>query len=104
MTDRIRVFVCYKKELERQDGERLIFRDNTEAPIFQMLLAQDPRGIYEAWVDDAGLGAGMEWETEIYRQLLSSDVLVALIGPGTHKSEGVEREIALATALGISLV
>jgi O-acetyl-ADP-ribose deacetylase (regulator of RNase III) len=104
MTDRIRVFVCYKKELERQDGERLIFRDNTEAPIFQMLLAQDPRGIYEAWVDDAGLGAGMEWETEIYRQLLSSDVLVALIGPGTHKSEWVKREIALATALGISVV
>src|SRR4029077_18096826 len=48
--------------------------------------------------------AGMEWETEIYRQLLSSDVLVALIGPGTHKSEWVKREIAIATALGISVV
>jgi O-acetyl-ADP-ribose deacetylase (regulator of RNase III) len=46
----------------------------------------------------------MQWETEIYRQLLASDVLVALVGPGTSKSEWVRREIALANALGISVV
>jgi O-acetyl-ADP-ribose deacetylase (regulator of RNase III) len=104
VTDRIRVFVCYKKMLSRRDGEQVFIQKNTEAEIFQYLLADDPRKLYEPWVDNAGLAAGMRWETEIYRQLLASDVLVVLIGPGTSESEWVRREIALANALGISVV
>ena len=46
----------------------------------------------------------MAWETEIYKQLLLSDVLLVLIGKGTAESQWVRREIALATALGIAIV
>jgi hypothetical protein len=104
MPDRIRVFVCYKKKLSGQLGGQPVVQKNTEAEIFQYLLNQDKRGIYDAWIDDEGLEAGMRWETEIYRQLLASDVLVVLVGPGTSESEWVRREIALANALGISVV
>src|ERR1022692_314445 len=102
MTDGVRVFVCYKKMLSRQEAGERVLQKNTEAEIFHYLLSQ--HGMYEPWVDDAGLGAGMEWEAEIYRQVLASDVLVVLVGPGTSESEWVRREIALATALGVSVV
>jgi O-acetyl-ADP-ribose deacetylase (regulator of RNase III) len=46
----------------------------------------------------------MKWETEIYQRLLGSDVLLVLVGPGTAESPWVQRELALATALGISIV
>ena len=98
----MRVCVCYKKMLSHQmDGQRVI-QKNTEAGIFNYLLRN--HGMYDPWVDDAQLAAGMKWETEIYRQLLASDVLVVLIGPGTSESEWVRREIALANALGITVV
>ncbi|HXP19640.1 MAG TPA: TIR domain-containing protein [Streptosporangiaceae bacterium] len=102
MTYQIRVFVCYKKKLLRQEGGQQIVQKNTEAEIFHHLLSQHAG--YEPWVDDAGVAAGVEWETEIYRQVLVSDVLVVLVGPGTSESEWVKREIALAHALGISVV
>lgn len=102
MADRMRVFVCYKKMLSaQQDGQRVI-QKNTAAEIFHYLLSQS--GIYDPWVDNARLAAGMKWETEIYRQLLASDILVVLVGAGTSESEWVRREIALANALGISVV
>jgi O-acetyl-ADP-ribose deacetylase (regulator of RNase III) len=104
MADRIRVFICYKKMLSRQEGEQIYQQKNVEADILQNVLSTDARRTYEAWVDNAMLTAGMQWETEIYRQLLASDVLVVLVGPGTSKSEWVRREIALANALGISIV
>lgn len=102
MADRVRVFVCYKKLLSRQQGGQQVIQKNTEAEIFHYLL--HAYGMYEPWVDNARLAAGMKWETEIYRQLLASDVLVVLVGPGTSESEWVRREIALANALGISVV
>ena len=46
----------------------------------------------------------MAWEAEIYRQILDSDVLLLLVAPGTADSQWVRREIALAKALGISIV
>jgi O-acetyl-ADP-ribose deacetylase (regulator of RNase III) len=102
MTDRIRVFICYKKLLSyQQDGQRVIEK-NKEAEIFHYLLSQ--HGSYDPWVDNARLMAGMEWETEIYSQLLASDIVVVLVGPGTSESEWVRREIALANAFGISVV
>jgi O-acetyl-ADP-ribose deacetylase (regulator of RNase III) len=104
MSAQVRVFICYKKMLSRQQGDQTYKQKNVEAEIFQHLLSSDVRGIYEAWVDNTKLEAGMKWETEIYRQLLASDVLVVLIGPGTSESEWVRREIALANALGISVV
>jgi O-acetyl-ADP-ribose deacetylase (regulator of RNase III) len=104
MADRIRVFICYKKMLSRREGDLVYEQKNVEADIFQNILSTDARGIYEAWVDNVMITAGMKWETEIYRQLLASDVLVVLVGPGTSKSEWVRREIALANALGISVV
>lgn len=102
--DRIRVFICYKKLLSREQGDKQVIQKNTEAEILHYLLGHDPRDIYDPWMDDSGLTAGMRWETEIYRQLLISDVMVVLIGPGTSMSEWVRREIALANALGITIV
>jgi hypothetical protein len=102
MADKVRVFVCYKKVLSRQEGGESIRERNTDAAIFNFLLSQHQS--YDPWIDDAELAAGMEWESEIYRHLIASDILVVLIGPGTSQSEWVRREIALASALGISVV
>lgn len=102
MAERASVFICYKKLLSREERGQRVLQKNTEAAILKYLLVQS--GGYDAWVDTAELMAGMEWETEIYRRLLASDVLLALVGPGTSESEWVRREIALATALGISIV
>lgn len=102
MADKVRVFICYKKLLSRQEDGQQVIQKNTEAQIFQYLLLN--HGPYDPWVDNSRLAAGMQWESEIYSQILTSDVLVALVGPGTSKSEWVRREIALANALGISVV
>jgi hypothetical protein len=93
---KIRVFICYKKILT--GGVR-----NREADTLSYILNSDQE-LFESWVDDDRLSAGMAWETEIYRQLLVSDVLLVLIGKGTAESQWVRREIALATALGIAIV
>ena len=45
----------------------------------------------------------MAWEAEIYSRILDSDVLLVLVGSGTSKSQWVQREIALANALGITV-
>lgn len=92
----IKIFICYKKMLS---GER----PNEKAGILHFILAQNATH-YCPWIDASGLLAGLAWEAEIYRQILSSDVLLVLIGPGTSESPWVRREIALATALGIALV
>jgi hypothetical protein len=91
-----RVFICYKKMLA---GDR----PNEKAGILYFILSED-RSNFDPWIDDSGLPAGIVWETEIYRRLLTSDVLLLLIGPGTAESQWVRREIALATALGISIL
>lgn len=96
MTNPINVFICYKKLLA---GDR----PNEKAGILQFILNEDD-GLFKPWIDDSGLPAGIVWETEIYRKLLVSDVLLVLIGPGTSESQWVKREIALATALGIEIV
>ncbi|PWT83628.1 MAG: hypothetical protein C5B57_06500 [Blastocatellia bacterium] len=92
----ISVFICYKKKLA---GER----PNEKADILRFILSQDKTS-FDPWIDDTGLSAGLEWETAIYRRILVSDVLLVLVGPGTSESEWVKREIALATALGITIV
>lgn len=102
MTDRVRIFICYKKILEYQESGQRVIQKNTDAAILHYLLSN--HGMYEPWVDNARLAAGMKWETEIYRQLLTSDIVVVLVGPGTSKSEWVRREIAFANAFGISVV
>jgi O-acetyl-ADP-ribose deacetylase (regulator of RNase III) len=99
----INIFICYKKFLSYVRGEKTIEQENVKAEILEEILEQLPDR-YLPWMDKAKLVAGMEWETEIYRRLLLSDVLLLLIGPGTSKSEWVKREIALANALGISVV
>ena len=92
----IRIFICYKKLLA---GER----PNEKAGILHFILGQD-KATFDPWIDDSGLPAGIVWETEIYRRLLTSDVLLVLVGPGTSESQWVRREIALATALGITIL
>jgi O-acetyl-ADP-ribose deacetylase (regulator of RNase III) len=98
----MRIFICYKKKLSRDDDGVRVVQENTKAEILHYILAQ--HGDYDPWMDDAELSAGMLWESEIYSRLMASDVLLVLIGPGTSGSEWVRREIALAGALGIALV
>ncbi|MFY1668395.1 TIR domain-containing protein [Plantactinospora sp. WMMB334] len=102
MAGPIKVFVCYKKLLWQEVAGQRVGQKNVEADILHHLLSE--HGDFEVWVDNAKLAAGMKWETEIYQQLLRTDVLVVLIGPGTSESEWVRREIALANALGIAVV
>lgn len=102
MANLIRVFICYKKQMSRQRDGQTFVHENTKAEVFHHLISESRE--YESWVDTARLVAGIRWESEIYRQILAADVLVVLIGPGTSESEWVRREIALANALGVSVV
>ncbi len=99
----IKVFICYKKVLSQEIGDKTIQQKNSEAGILTFAL-QKEADRFEPWMDESDLASGMAWEKEIYRKLLVSDILLVLVGPGTSKSQWVRREIALATALGISIV
>jgi O-acetyl-ADP-ribose deacetylase (regulator of RNase III) len=108
MTTPITIFICYKKVLQRKEDGKIIERQNDKAEILSYLLKQispnQPASDYNVWIDQSELGAGVAWETEIYKKIMSSDVLLVLVGPGTHESEWVKREIALANALGVAVV
>jgi O-acetyl-ADP-ribose deacetylase (regulator of RNase III) len=95
MATPIRVFICHKKMLAEMEDRR--------AEILHYILKQRSEQ-FTPWVDTSKLEAGVRWETEIYTNILDSDVLLVLIGPGTSKSPWVQREIALATAFGIEIV
>lgn len=103
MPSPINVFLCHKKILSREKDGQLIEQENAKASILHAILQSNPDR-YVSWMDESEISAGMAWEREIYTRLLSSDVLLVAIGPGTSKSEWVRREIALATALGIAIV
>jgi O-acetyl-ADP-ribose deacetylase (regulator of RNase III) len=87
--------------LEKVENGEKIKSKNFEAGILNQALKKDGR--FKPWKDTSNLPGGIKWETEIYRNLLDSDVLVSLIGPGTSESPWVLREIALAMALGIEV-
>jgi len=103
MSEPIRVFICYKKLLSKKQDGTTVVQKNVEASILRSILSKKA-ATYEPWIDDNELPAGVAWETEIYRRILVTDVLLVLIGPGTSESQWVQREIALANALGISIV
>lgn len=96
MATPINVFICYKKMLS---GEK----PNEKARMLHLLLKQDQEE-FDPWIDASGLPTGLPWETGIYYHILASDVLLVLVGPGTSESQWVRREIAVATALGITIV
>src|ERR1043166_7230073 len=99
----VNIFICYKKVLLQEKPGKIIEQKNTNAEILHYCLQAFPDH-FAPWIDDSKLEAGMEWETEIYKRVLESDVLLVLIAPGTAQSEWVKREIALATALGITII
>ena len=103
MTGPISIFICHKKILVRVKDGHDVEQENARASFLHAILQTYPDR-YNPWIDESQIGAGMAWETEIYTQLLKSDVLLVAIGPGTSKSEWVRREIALARALGIAIV
>lgn len=99
----LKIFICYKKVLtQEKNGKTIEYRDS-KAEILHFLLSQ-ANGEFEPWMDVAELAAGMTWEAEIYKRILDSDVVIVLAGLGTSQSEWVKREIALANALGITVV
>jgi O-acetyl-ADP-ribose deacetylase (regulator of RNase III) len=97
----LNIFICYKKLLTNQLEGGVIEQRDSKANLLHALLTQDTQ--YSPWIDEAALGAGMAWETEIYSRILLSDVLLVVIEHGTSQSQWVQREIALANALGISI-
>jgi len=99
----IKVFICYKKILTKEKDGKIIEQENTKASILRYILGMAD-GQFDPWLDNSELSAGVAWETEIYRRILETDVMLVLIGSGTSKSHWVQREIALATALGISIL
>lgn len=103
MSSPIKIFICYKKVLSREREGKIIEQENSKASILNFILGQE-KGRYDPWIDESELPAGVAWETEIYRRILVSDVLLVLIGHGTSQSQWVRREIALAIALGISIL
>jgi O-acetyl-ADP-ribose deacetylase (regulator of RNase III) len=103
MTNPIKIFLCHKKKLEREEDGHRVKERNATAEILHAIL-QSYTEKFNVWMDASHIATGMAWETEIYKTLLLSDVLLVAIGPGTSKSEWVRREIALATAVGISVL
>ncbi len=101
MANPIAVFICYKKLLVTKRNKTTFKQENSRAEILQGILRRS--GAYEPWRDVAQLPAGVDWETEIYNRIFTSDVLLVLVAPGTSESEWVRREIALANALGVSI-
>jgi hypothetical protein len=97
----LNIFICYKKILTTQREGGVIEQRDSKANLLHALLSQSTE--YSPWIDEAALGAGMQWETEIYSRILLSDVLLVVIERGTSMSQWVQREIALANALGISI-
>jgi len=103
MANTLNIFVCHKKILTHEKSGNKVETENTKASYLHAILQMYPEK-YSPWIDESEITAGMEWENEIYNRLLVSDVLLVAIGPGTSRSEWVRREIALATALGISVL
>ncbi len=97
-----KIFICYKKQLEKVDGPKTIVQQNTYAETIAEILKGSEYG-FDAWLDDAELPGGIEWENTIYTNLLNSDVVLVVAGPGTSQSEWVKRELALARAFGIAV-
>ena len=104
MPQPINIFVCHKRKiLLRERNGHEVEQENLKASMLHQILQQYPTK-YDAWIDEDEIPAGMKWETAIYSRLLETDVLLLAVGPGTSRSEWVRREIALAKALGVSIV
>src|SRR5262245_6411683 len=103
MNQPISLFICYKKQLEYERDGKKYLSDNEKAGILNLVLSEAGNR-FEPWMDEAEIAGGMEWEKAIYNRILVSDVMLVLIGPGTHLSPWVRREIALAEAVGVSVV
>lgn len=92
MADKIKVFISYKKQLGGVE--------NAHANLVYSHLVPE----FDPWFDTVGNGPGESWLRGIHDQLVNSDVLLVLIGPGTSQSEWVKREIDLARALRLGIL
>lgn len=102
----LNIFICYKRVLTQERNGRIVEQQDQRPGILQYHLKNAKRqfGEYDAFIDEADLVGGMIWESEIYRNILRADAMVVVIGAGTSKSEWVKREVALANALGITVI
>jgi O-acetyl-ADP-ribose deacetylase (regulator of RNase III) len=94
MSDRTRIFICYKKR--NSEGREV----NAAFQLYQFL-SENPE--YEVWMDE-GLDAGLLWEKTIYENLIVSHVLILAVGDGTSASEWVRRELSIAMAFNIQII
>lgn len=103
MSDPIKIFICYKRFTSiEQDGEP-VEMVNTQASTLHSILSKDAER-YNPWFDKAEIRTGVVWEKQIYKRILISDAFVVVVIPGTSKSMWVQREIATAKALGITIL
>jgi hypothetical protein len=94
MDDKTRVFICYKKI--GADG-----RENGSAT--RLLEHLKTVATYAPWMDE-NMPAGVTWERSIYKELISSDVVLLVVGAGTSQSEWVRREISIAQSFDIQII
>ena len=102
MSNPIKIFICHKKLLVHEKGGATFEQENIHAGVLCDILKKDER--YQPWIDNQELPAGIPWERTMYQELLTSEVLLLAVGPGTAKSEWVRREVALAVAFGITVL
>jgi TIR domain len=102
MTSKVPVFICYKKRLRHEDGSTSVDPVDSKSPILFTLLKESNSLL--PWIDLYSLDPGADWGAVIADQIRRSDVVLALVERGTSKSPWVNREIAMAEALGITIV
>lgn len=102
----LKIFISYKKKLLEEKDGKFFEHENYRIEVLEFIFSQanQTKKQYDVWIDKTALGAGVAWETEIYRRIIASDIMLVLVGPGTSQSQWVQREIALANALGIAIV
>lgn len=102
MSEAIKIFICYKKQLGGASGKATQLPNRGARDLHGALLKFPDR--FDPWMDSERIRGGMDWESEIYSRLLLSDVLLLAVTPGTSASEWVKRELALARAIGLEVV
>jgi O-acetyl-ADP-ribose deacetylase (regulator of RNase III) len=103
MPSPINVFICHKKTVHSRGSRPALKDGKVQATLLHKILRSYPER-YCSWMDEHSISPGMHWESEIYKKLRSSDVVLVAVAPGTSQSEWVRREIALARAFGITIL
>ncbi len=96
MADPIQIFISYKT------GETtgLTF----QARSIKKELSQRKGANYHVWFDKDSLEAGLDWNSQIYKNIPASDILLLLLAKETAESDWVRREIDVAKGAQVTIL